>query len=212
MDKILGHLEAKEHLQAIVLEMLDKGTLQAEQPAVAEDEVPPSTNKYRLVEWPALRDALCQTLPHVAEWLQSLKVKRQFCNTLFAVLTGISKDLALPSKKIHPIEAEIKEKTPAWAKALRLPRAGLSLDDFLLQFPLFSASDRQIKHISGVAKALPAELASIQDLRCNNSSDWLTAEVGKGLLWVKVAALFDDRQDLAPFRTRIERCLDLIGN
>ena len=94
MDKILGHLEAIEHLQAIVSEMLDNGTLQAEQPAVAEDEVPPSTNKYRSVDWPVLRDALCQTLPHLAEWLQSLKAKRQGFNTLFAVLTGISKDSA----------------------------------------------------------------------------------------------------------------------
>ena len=97
-DKILGHLAAKEHLQAIVLEMLDNGTLQAEQPAVAEDEVPPSTNKESLVEWPVLRDALCQTLPHLAEWLQSLKSvmhSRMLCSSIMSHATHLSWDASV---------------------------------------------------------------------------------------------------------------------
>jgi hypothetical protein len=195
MDKIVGHLElpGNQHLQSIVLEMLENGTLKADQILIEEEgTVPLSCNKYKLMDGSVLIEALGLALPHLAEWLQSQKPKRACLNTLFSFLSGISKDSALPSKVIRRIQKEIEEKTPKWAKDLRVPRAGMTVTEFLLEFPLFTIDQdaKTISHRSEVKIAFPEELNAIVGLLVRNGSDFHSAEVGKGMIWVKVALLF----------------------
>jgi hypothetical protein len=203
MDKIIGHLElpGNQHLQSIVLEMLENGTLKADQILIEEGMVPPSCNKYKLMDGSVLIEGLGLTLPHLAEWLQSLKPKRACLNTLFSALSGISKDAALPSKVIRLIHKEIQEKTPRWAKDLRMPRAGMTMTEFLLEFPLFTIDQdaKTISHRSEVKVAFPEELNAIGGLLVRNGSDFHGAEVGKGMIWVKVALLFGNGVLQAPF-------------
>ena len=204
MDKIVGHLElpGNQHLQAIVLEMLENGTLRAEQ-RLSEEEgtVPLSCNKYRLLDGSVLIEALGLALPHLAEWLQYQKPKRACLNTLFSFLSGISKDSALPSKRIRRIQKEIEEKIPQWAKDLRVPRPGMAVTEFLLEFPLFTVDQeaKTISHRSGVKICIPEEFNAVVGLLVRNGSDFHSAEVGKGLVWVKVALLFGSGVLTAPF-------------
>ena len=68
VDKIEGHLQREPQLQAILLQMLENRTLDAETAKEQEDAkevVPPSCNKYRLVDWRILRDGLCIALPQL---------------------------------------------------------------------------------------------------------------------------------------------------
>ena len=63
-----------------------------------------------------------------------------------------------------------------------------------------SAEDRTIKHISGVQVALPVEFAAVKGLQIRNDDEMHTAEVGTGILWVKVALLFEGRLQEPFFR------------
>ncbi len=162
--------------------------------------VPPSRNKYWLVDWSVLLEGLCATLPHLSEWLQSLNEKRPALNNLFSVLSGISKNSALPSKVIRDILDEIKEKTPQWAKNLRLPRPGITLAVFWEEVPLYivEKKTKTIKHISGVEVGLPEELAA-WDLQLQGGSEFHSVRLGNARISIKVAHLFGQDLLRAPF-------------
>ena len=200
-EKIMDHLELGKNLQYIVLEMLENGTLQTDEIEDDEAMAPSSVNKYRLLERRVLLGGLCKTLPHLKDWLQSLKPNRGCVHTLFSALSGISKDSALPSKVIRRIHSEIEERTPQWAKDLPLPQPRMTVAAFLLTIPLFTLDQgaKTINHISGVQVAFPLELAVLGELQIQKDSDFHSAEVGKGTIWVKVALLFGHDLVQAPF-------------
>jgi hypothetical protein len=162
--------------------------------------VPPLCNQYRLVDWSVLLEGLCATLPHLSEWLQSLNEKRPALNNLFSVLSGINKNSALPSKVIRDILDEIKEKTPQWAKNLRLPRPGITLAVFWEEFPLFivEKTTKTIKHISGVEVCLP-EMFAAWDLQLQGGSEFHSVRLGNARIYIKMADLFGQDLLRAPF-------------
>ena len=73
-----------------------------------------SCNKYGRLEMNFMKEILCDLHPKFSGWLMNCKMSKAEMSQLWAIMTNIRADCALPSKKKSDIKREVLQKKPVW--------------------------------------------------------------------------------------------------